>query len=392
MPGIYSSIQSEGRDALAFTNTLREVYIDLALADAPISLRLGRQQVIWGESDQFRLMDIINPLDTTWHLQQEDWDKLRIPLWMIKGIWDMGDLGPIANAFTEVVWNPGDFMPGNKVEFLPAPWAVPIANPVRSGQVQFLSPQLVTLLTPVFNLQGTSFRQGDFSRTPGDASDVGVRFHGVTDIPLLHMQGFEFTASYLYGRARAIGAVASSPFGLKIEKVVIPDRLTRASAVKQNPNDPNSDPALFAGQLVHPANVTAQIIMPYTNIFGTTANYFEGNYTNAVFRMEMAYQLGAPFQSAFLKDRFPVVNESGEPQSQLIPLGFTKRDVWAGMLGFDRPTWIKFLNPRATWFISGQFFWSYVNGSWSKLRGSILTAGEFPYIAPPATNPVLRAT
>ena len=31
-----------------------------------------------------------------------------------------------------------------------------------------------------------------------------IRFHGVTDIPLVHMQGFEFTANYLYARGRGI--------------------------------------------------------------------------------------------------------------------------------------------------------------------------------------------
>ena len=208
--------------ALAFENTLREAYVDLALADAPLSFRLGRQQVIWGESDYFRLMDIINPLDTTWHLGFEEWDKLRIPLWLVKGIWNMGDVGPISNAFAEVVWNPGDFQPGNKVEFLPAPWAVPIANPVRAGQITVADPNSPdTMLTPIFDLQGTSFRKGDFHRNPADASDIGVRFHGVTDIPLINMQGFEFTINYLYARGRGIGAVAGAPFGLKIEQVTV---------------------------------------------------------------------------------------------------------------------------------------------------------------------------
>jgi hypothetical protein len=215
-----------------------------------------------------------------------------------------------------------------------------------------------------------------------------VRFHGVTDLPLVHMQGFEFTANYLYARSRGIGAVQGAPFGLKIEKIVVPANLIPANAIRQDPNDPNSPLALFAGRPVFPANVTAEFIQPYSHVFGTTANWFEGNYTNTVFRMEMAYQLGAPFQSAFLKDRPFVVDTNGKAQPQRIPLGFTKRDVWAGMLGFDRPTWIKFLNPRSTWFITGQFFWSYVNGSWSKLRGSILTAGEMPYFTPPSTNPV----
>jgi hypothetical protein len=59
------------------------------------------------------------------------------------------------------------------------------------------------------------------------------------------------------------------------------------------------------------------------------------------------------------------------------------------MLGFDRPTWIKFLNPLTTWFITGQFFWSYVNGQHSDLRGSILSASEEPYFSPTQQNPAV---
>jgi hypothetical protein len=399
--GIYARIGSEGRDALAWENTLREAYIDLAREDVPeewgvggrilgwllpTSARLGRQQVIWGESDQFRLMDIINPLDTTWHLQQEEWDKIRIPLWLIKGIWDMGDLGPLSNVFTEIVWNPGDFQPGNKVEFLPAPWAIQVPNPVRGGQIQVADPNSpASQLTPLFNLQGTSFRKGDFSRTPGDASDIGVRFHGVTDIPGVNMQGFEFTANYLYARGRGIGAVAGAPFGLKIEQITVNPAVVLLQNGQAGRPTAMNPAATFAGAPAIPANVQAEFIHPYTHIFGATANWFEGNYTNTVFRMEQAYQLGAPFQSAYLKDR---VNIQGFFPGLQAPIGFTKRDVWAGMFGFDRPTWIKFLNPRTTWFLTGQFFWSYVNGSYKKLRGGVITASETPYYTPPEDNPL----
>ena len=100
---------------------------------------LGRQQVIWGESDQFRLMDIINPLDTTWHLQQEEWDKIRIPLWLIKSIWDMGDIGPISNAFAEVVWNPGDFVsPATRCTSCPR--RGPFRSPTRCAPDRSRSP------------------------------------------------------------------------------------------------------------------------------------------------------------------------------------------------------------------------------------------------------------
>ena len=50
------------RSQLKFENWIREAYVDLALP--PVTLRIGRQQVIWGETDTFRALDVINPLDT----------------------------------------------------------------------------------------------------------------------------------------------------------------------------------------------------------------------------------------------------------------------------------------------------------------------------------------
>jgi hypothetical protein len=34
--------------------------------------------------------------------------------------------------------------------------------------------------------------------------------------------------------------------------------------------------------------------------------------------------------------------------------------MWKGMLAFDRPTWIRFLNKKNTFFITGQFVWHHV--------------------------------
>ena len=65
--------------------------------------------------------------------------------------------------------------------------------PARSS---LASPNQPIFFTPLFNLQGTSIRQGDFKRNLADASEVGLRLHGVTDIPYINMQGFEFTANY----------------------------------------------------------------------------------------------------------------------------------------------------------------------------------------------------
>jgi hypothetical protein len=386
-------------DWTVYNYGIREAYVDFKIKDAPVSFRMGRQQVIWGESDTFRLMDIWNPLDVTWHFQQESWDNIRIPLWLGKGLWDIGDVGPLSNTFLEVVYNPGDFHPGINAGFLPQPWALPFPNALRAGQVQ-LSPQNGTLdhptldnsgiwLNPVFDLEGTSLRRGDFNRNPGGASEVGTRFHAVTP------QGLEFSLNYLYGRGRGVGA--SSPFALKIKRIYTPkdpytESLHPTGHYQRDINNPNIslDPSNPNVKGVIPIIVDAEVMHPYMHIFGLTGNYFEGDYTAAVFRFETAYAMGEPFQTTDPSTLACITSTAqGKcwPRSHPLalgfsPLGYIQRDVWAGMVGFDRPTWIRFLNPKATWFLTGQFFWNYTTGGhvdW--LRGNS-GAGDYPYFGP----------
>lgn len=59
---------------------LRECYLDY-LSDN-IDVRIGKQQVVWGNADGVRILDLINPLDyREWTLK--DYVDTRIPLWMI---------------------------------------------------------------------------------------------------------------------------------------------------------------------------------------------------------------------------------------------------------------------------------------------------------------------
>jgi len=36
-----------------------------------LRLRVGKQQLVWGEADLFRMLDRANPLDTSWHFVEE---------------------------------------------------------------------------------------------------------------------------------------------------------------------------------------------------------------------------------------------------------------------------------------------------------------------------------
>jgi len=378
LPGNYSRFTDTNRSADKFENRLREVYIDFKLKNAPLSFRIGRQQVIWGESDQFRVMDVINPIDVTWHFQIESWDEIRTPQWLAKGLWDIGEVGPLSDAFLEVVYNPFDFQPGYRVDFLPRPWAAPYPDPLRAGQIQ--TDKTGTLTTPLFNLQGTSLSRGDFKRNPQEASEVGARFHAVTP------QGFEFALNYLYGRGRTPGG--SNVNGLKIEDIFVsatgdPNHLSSISTVPIKGYfrfvDAKGRTAILP---VRPVYVVGKLIYPYNHIFGMTGNYFEGDYTQAVLRFETLYTMGEPFQTTDPTTLVPV-RALGNADANLktygrSPIGFTKRDMWIGMAGFDRPTWIRFLNPKATWFLTAQFFWTYVNGNVDNLCGH-QPVGDYPY-------------
>lgn len=413
--GAYSRLDDRDRDNIKWENELREIYVDFKLKDAPVSFRIGRQQVVWGEADQFRMMDIWNPLDLRWHLQQEPFTEIRQPLWMIKGLWDMPIfevplLGTLSNTFLEVVWNPFDYKPGIIPAFLPRPWAAPIPHPLRQGQVQVIGAGAnLDYISPIFNLSGTSFLRGDFKKNPAEASGIGGRFHSVTE------QGFEFTMNYLYHRGRGIGAAASNAFAVRFkpngtEIDCDPGHntncLINADLGTENKEQFVGEGLAFFGEhqrRVRKAFVTAEIIHPYQHIFGFTANYFEPDYTQTVFRMETAYALDIPFISASKETRtlktpecqvanppescteytkrLPIYVRNSPPGVRLFP-GIEKRDVWAIMIGADRPTWIRWLNRKTTWFLTGQVFLSYIPSGVTSLRGSIVTASQAPYFAP----------
>src|SRR3989304_3136301 len=66
-------------------NEVQELYVDIQ--QGSLFLRLGKQQVVWGESDGLRLADIINPLDFRWHYFLEDWQDIRQGPPMIRAIY-----------------------------------------------------------------------------------------------------------------------------------------------------------------------------------------------------------------------------------------------------------------------------------------------------------------
>ena len=188
------------RDDIKFDNDLREFYVDLRFKQIPLSLRLGRQQIVWGETDNFRLLDRTNALDLSWHLQQESWDELRIPYWMIKALYDIGRIGPLSDTFVEAYYNPGDWYP-NKRKFLPRPWSLPITNPLEQAEA-------------TTGLQGLYTTRGFFGRATTSAIPPGTARSAYASTPIRpRASSSPSTTSINAGRA-ATTAPTPPPFAV----------------------------------------------------------------------------------------------------------------------------------------------------------------------------------
>jgi hypothetical protein len=243
---------------------LREYY--MTFRQGPVTLKLGSQQVIWGESDALRMADIVNPLDVSWHYVFENWEDIRIPLRMVNLLFEPST----QNQFRmQVIYIPEDFRTWSW-----APEGAPHAIP---GVPQFFWDQQKNELPD----------RNDFSN-----GEYGVRFQAAYG-------GWEFSLFDFYSRV---------------------------------------DNFVYSYDPTH-APLPLKFEWPRANVIGGTYNVFN-DFLSTVFRGECAYTMDQPYQSEFLER-------------------IIKKDTFAFMMGFDRPTMWQFLNKKS-FFISGQFFYKSI--------------------------------
>ena len=86
----------KGAKSYSQHDLLRELYVDTEVGneDNPISIRAGKQQVVWGTADGIKLLDIINPTD--WReMAQNSMEDSRIPVWMLNAEMDLESGGNV---------------------------------------------------------------------------------------------------------------------------------------------------------------------------------------------------------------------------------------------------------------------------------------------------------
>ena len=112
------------------TCMFREFYLDGEHGDT--YLRVGRQQIVWGKMDFFRLQDVVNSVDLSVHNILVDLDERRIPQLAVDLVQNLGAVGPIEDVSLEGVWLWDRFLP-DQFGQCGEPWAFTVACQARAG-------------------------------------------------------------------------------------------------------------------------------------------------------------------------------------------------------------------------------------------------------------------
>jgi Protein of unknown function (DUF1302) len=137
---------------------LREVYFDVNLFDDRLFVRVGRQQLVWGESDFFQAMDVVHGYDYRGRLFYENNEEWRKPLMLFNFQLAFDDLGGTLNWFIRPGWDRAEDM-GSNYNIEGGRW---IPHPYRG--VDF---------TSFTNSYRTDHDSGDWSDTT-----YGIRWNG----------------------------------------------------------------------------------------------------------------------------------------------------------------------------------------------------------------------
>jgi Protein of unknown function (DUF1302) len=309
-------------------NRLFLAYLDFE--KGPFFLRVGRQVLAWGETDVFRLLDNINPLDDSFGGFFIALDERRVPIAMARASWQLGSWGPFQDAYIE-----GFAAQGNKVATNPG---IPPGSPWEPGGLAFPNQSVRQILdTP----DATQVRGG--ARLVFTAKDITfnvAHYYTYLDVP-----GIQF----------------------------------RLPGMKNGSNTASFDNPILAFQRFPRVPITgASMTFPITSLY-------------TIVRSEVAYFRGEPMNRQGKGNSFdsfaPLETGIGTPGTKrlrafnnteggLNPFVYPRflatgrqealwgtvlqRDSFNMSIGFDINRFIRQLNPTQTFFISTQLFYKHI--------------------------------
>ncbi|MBI2891766.1 MAG: hypothetical protein HYY13_13410 [Nitrospirae bacterium] len=323
-PDLYTDrIPEAARDDLRSKARLFEIYGDARLFRR-VTTRVGQQNISWGEADVFRILDNINPLDNTFGGFLTPLDERRVPSFMIKSTVDLGSTGPIYNAALEGFIEPKPaLVPGPTVP-AEGPWSV-VTGP----------PSPLSLRLPKKDRWDDARGGGRLLFNCMDTSMSVAQYWTYTESPTPRLAFDTATPAQIKKGVPATATIvdAEYPKGTPYLELAYPRIMVTGGTL--------SRPVPFS---------------PYTILRMEGAYLFDHPY----FLPEESLPLVAPtFELDETKRKNPssIVDVLAR-QKAIIQTGqeggLPKSDLVKWAVGLDHNAWLRFLNPRQTFFVSAQ--------------------------------------
>jgi hypothetical protein len=290
---------------------IRELYLDATIAfesGRELGFRIGRQQVVWGRTDLFRVLDVINPVDFSRHNIFDELEDIRIPMGILNVEYRLGASGPFEDLNFQGLWKFEDFRPNNLGQG-GEPYAIlgagnffrAMNNCWDNGCTVWNFP--ATGVAVDFPSHTIGIRQANVPDF-GDSQDFGFRLEGV-------MNGVGFSLN-------ALRYTSQMPS-------------LRGGILTDNPFTPPPESQF------HPYDIAFDINFPRLTMFGASADLYIESMKSAI-RIEVSHTSGEEFPNT-LRERL-----------------FSESDVVRWVIGIDRPTFIPFLNKNRAYLLSLQVF------------------------------------
>lgn len=366
---------------------LRELSVKYRDPAGRFSMKIGKFQRGWGQSDGLRLLDILNPQDLRERFILRDADELRIPAWMAtfdlnlerSGLSAPFEAIGLSRTKLEFVFTP-EVRHSNFVINNPTPsdvasggiFAFPFPrffDPVSQFGLPFIGANLSEITPDKFSVKDAEYAVSfSFEALGAEWSVKG--FYGQQDLPVVVLNGADLVigsalhdpsqaaAVVAFDRNTAIGATHAPGQYLDFVRGVadgspIPFFLAPAGCIDPLQGMPNCSLTFdFALDYDHRQKVVG---MSFTREIGELK--LGPKNVSPVIRAEFSYEFDKPFNVSQAMTPFGTVAQ-GTGALVLDPsVAIVKRDQWQAMLGVDYFLWVPFWKGQEkSIFVSVQFF------------------------------------
>lgn len=356
------------RNIASTRHRLFQAYVEGKVGD--VFVRLGRQILSWGETDGFRLIDNINPVDSSFGGFLIPLDERRVPLDMLRLQYDIGTYGPVSDAFLEffgAVDNKVGFSPGTPAG---SPWTLPnLGEPSRTTKTFIDRPR-----RNFADMRGGGRLM--FNVTPPNSD-----FIGSGTFSLAHYWTYVDTPGLQVRVKKGFPAVLSLP---EEERAFVYD----------NSGEKFSAEAVQSAPLVQITGFTSSFDIPalYT-IFRSEVAYFKDEPRFRQSELDpFLFHFTRRFDETSGRFQYGAPDTSGAPNT--LTGGRRTGDSINFVMGFDLNPYIRFLNPNQTFFISTQFFYKHLIGAAKRTgpMGSNRTVSDGEVLPVPEFNTFVAQT